>query len=114
MYEKNNKNFDELVTKIYLDKRFIEFERKMDKKFQLNTDRILNYVNHELEPLKKMSEEFYGFKNGIYDKLDWLIGAFNKFNEKHTTLTEQNSRFDDRLTNHESRLQVLEKRTKYA
>lgn len=112
--KKNNKNLDELVTKIYLDKRFIEFEKKMDKKFQLNTNRILAYVDHEIEPLKKMAEEFYEFRNSVYDRLDWLVGAFKKFNEEHTTLTEQYSRVDEQLTNHESRLQVLEKRTKYA
>lgn len=100
--KKNKKNSDQLVTKKYLNTVF-------DKRFQA----FEAYFKHELEPLKKMSEEFYELKNGIYDKLDWLIGAFKKFNEEHTTLTEQNSRFDDQLTDHESRLQVLEKRTKY-
>jgi hypothetical protein len=63
--KKNKKSSDELVTKIYLDKRLIEFEKKIDKKFQTNTDRILMYVNHELEPLKKMSEEFFDFNERL-------------------------------------------------
>ncbi|MEK7495554.1 MAG: hypothetical protein AAB788_02525 [Patescibacteria group bacterium] len=79
---------------------------------RLNTriDRMTKYVNFELEPVDDFKKEFKDFKDKIFDKLDWLIGKYNKFEEEHTVLTEQNKRSNSKLDNHEKRIFSLEQR----
>ena len=83
-----------------------------DTELRLNTriDRMTKYVDFELEPVNDFKKEFKDFKNKVFDKLDWLIGKYNKFEAEHTVLTEQNNRTNDKLTNHEKRIFSLEQR----
>ncbi|MFA5770193.1 MAG: hypothetical protein WC894_01700 [Patescibacteria group bacterium] len=71
-----------------------------------------NYLNYKIDSLDKkvdkFKEEFTGFKDSVLKSLDWLVGAFTKFEEEHTILTEQNGRANGKLDNHEARIEHLE------
>ncbi len=73
-----------------------------------------NYLNYKIESLEKKTEdfkkEFTEFKDSVLKSLDWLVGAFTKFSEDHTVLTEQNGRLHKKLDNHEDRIISLEQR----
>ncbi len=73
-----------------------------------------NYLNYKIDTLEKSVNEFKGeftiFKDSVLKSLDWLVGAFKKFGEEHTVLTEQNGRAIDKLENHEKRIMSLEQR----
>lgn len=77
-----------------------------------------NYFNYKIDTLEKKLDEFRDemmeFKDSVYNKLDWLVGAFKKFNEEHTVLTEQNKNNSDKLENHEIRIKTLEKHSIYS
>lgn len=99
--------------------------RKQRKKKQVNnlvtkndlkrTERYLEYkIEVDKAEAKKFREEFVKFKNYVYDKLDWLVGAFQKFNEEHTILSGKYSEVNEKLDNHENRISVLEKKTHYS
>jgi len=83
-----------------------------DTELRLNTriDRMTKYVDFELEPVNDFKKEFKDFKNKVFDKLDWLIGKYNKFEAEHTVLTEQNNRTNNKINNHEERILSLEQR----
>lgn len=71
-----------------------------------------NYLNYKIETLDKkvgdFKQEFVGFKDSVLKSLDWLVGAFKKFEEEHLSLTEQNNRSNRKLDNHEERIVSLE------
>ena len=73
-----------------------------------------NYLNYKIDTLEKKVDdfkvEFTGFKDSVLKSLDWLVGAFKKFEEEHTVLTEQNKRANGKLDNHEKRIFSLEQR----
>ena len=73
-----------------------------------------NYLNYKIDSLEKkvdeFKEEFVEFKDSVLKSLDWLVGAFKKFNDEHTILAEQNKRSNDKLNNHEKRIFSLEQR----
>ena len=71
---------------------------------------MTKYVDFEIEPVTDFKKEFKDFKNKVFDKLDWLIGKYNKFEAEHTVLTEQNNRTNDKLDVHEERISGLEQR----
>lgn len=77
------------ATQEYVDKRF---------------DRLFMHLDNRFEPLEKMKKDFDEFKDKVYISLDWLVGAFKKFDEEHTVLTEQNKRINKRLTSIEQRI----------
>lgn len=87
-------------------KDLVETENKLNKRI----DRLSKEIDFKLEPLMEFKEEFSGFKSSVLKTLDWLVGAFTKFNEDHTVLTEQNGRAHKKLDNHENRIISLEQR----
>ena len=95
-----------------LEKTFATKKDLKDTELRLNTriDRMTKYVDFELEPVNDFKKEFKDFKNKVFDKLDWLIGKYNKFEAEHTVLTEQNNRTNNKINNHEERILSLEQR----
>lgn len=71
-----------------------------------------NYLDYKIETARKESEqfikEFHDFKDSVLKSLDWLVGAFKKFDEEHTVASEQFTRLDDKVGNHEKRIMTLE------
>lgn len=101
------------VTKKYFDDKLDVAKRDLkDTELRLNKriDRVTKYVNFEIEPVTDFKKEFKDFKNKVFDKLDWLIGKYNKFEDEHNVLSEQNTRTNNKLDNHEDRIVNLEQR----
>lgn len=96
------------VTKGELKRELARFSTKNDLK---STE---NYLNYKIDSLEKkvdeFKEEFVGFKDSVLKSLDWLVGAFKRFEEEHLVLTEQNGRAIDKLEDHEKRIISLEQR----
>lgn len=95
-----------------LEKTFATKNDLKESEWRLNKriDRMTKYVDFEIEPVTDFKKEFKDFKNKVFDKLDWLIGKYNKFEEEHLVLTEQNERTNDKINNHEKRIFSLEQR----
>ncbi|VVA43372.1 conserved hypothetical protein [Candidatus Roizmanbacteria bacterium] len=95
-----------------LEKTFATKNDLKESELRLNKriDRMTKYVDFEIEPVTDFKKEFKDFKNKVFDKLDWLIGKYNKFEAEHTVLTEQNNRTNDKLDVHEERISGLEQR----
>ncbi|PIP14959.1 hypothetical protein COW98_01355 [Candidatus Roizmanbacteria bacterium CG22_combo_CG10-13_8_21_14_all_35_9] len=72
-------------------------------------DRVMEYIDFKLEPLNKFQREFTDFKDRITRTLDWLVGAFNKFDEELAVIAHRNRETDGKLENHEFRIKNLEK-----
>lgn len=66
----------------------------------------MNLLENELKDFKK---EFMKFKDQVLKTLDWLVGAFKKFDEEHAVLTGKYSQVNDQISNHEVRITTLEK-----
>lgn len=81
--KKNKKNFitEDILNK-KLDERFTRFEK---------------YLDHRLQPLEEMAEDFYKFQDFVIDKLDWLMGKYIKFEDEHMILTNRYSSINERL-----------------
>jgi len=87
------RKINQYVTKTFLKKELRSLDYKIDS------------IKKELDNFK---QEFNDFKDKTLTNLDWLVGAFKKFDEEHTVLTGNYSQINVQLDNHESRIQVLE------
>jgi hypothetical protein len=95
--------------------------RKTEASLREDLRKTENYLDTKIEMLKNelllLKKEFGEFKNYVYDKLDWLVGAFQKFDEEHTILSGRYSQVREKLDNHdnhEERISALEKKTAYS
>ena len=78
------------------------------------TTNFLSFRIDSLEnELKEFKNEFMKFKDQVLKTLDWLVGAFKKFDEEHTILTGQYSKVNEELVNHETRITTFEKKSSY-
>lgn len=104
-----------MITDADVKKLKTVFATKADlKKLELNLKGTENFLNYKINTLEKkvdfFKEEFKEFKDSVLKSLDWLVGAFTKFNEEHTVLSEQNKRTNIKLENHGKRIFTLEQR----
>jgi len=86
--KKREKDFQELKRRTEIRERYGVFTQGMledllDKKFE-----------EKLSPVRQKLQ-------GVDEKLDWLIGAYKKFDEELTLLS-------DRVSNHTDRLEIVE------
>ncbi len=101
------KDFNDGLTQTKKDIK--DSERRLNKRM----DRMLKYLDFRFKPLEEMSRDFFDFKSKIFDRLDWLIGRYQKFEDEYTVQAEQNKRILDKLDNHENRINTLEKSFKH-
>ncbi|MDP3974550.1 MAG: hypothetical protein Q8P65_01015 [bacterium] len=87
-------------TELGLKKEINNFKKSVDIRFEIVENAI-----------KGLSKDFAEFKEHTYKTLDWLVGAFKKFDEEHTVLTVRYSRINKSIDNHETRISILEKKT---
>ncbi len=102
----------DLVTKQYLDKRFIQ-ERKytqtyIDGKF----DALMKYIDFKTEGIEELRSDFAGLKSDMFDKLDWLIGAYQRLDEERIVHAQHHEDINKTTDNHEIRIGQLENHTK--
>ena len=73
-----------------LEKTFATKEELKKTESQLNNriDRLSQNIDYKLAPLIEFKEDFSSFKSSVLKTLDWLVGAFKKFEEEHLVLTE--------------------------
>ncbi len=115
----NNK----LVTKSYLDKKLNtslnSFEKKIDKKVDnlkiyvdMRFDNFLKYNELKFRMIEKtlneIKDEFIKFRDFTYDKLDWLVHEYQKFDQTLTIIDSSYPVLNDRINNHEKRITSLE------
>lgn len=71
------------------------------------------YLTHKFDALEIRVNEFYNefkeFKDSVLKTLDWLVGAFKKFDEEHAILSERYLSINKTIENHEDRITKLEK-----
>ena len=83
------------------------------QELKLEIDRVIKYVDYKTDRLEKailtLSKELAEFKEHTNKTLDWLVGAFKKFDEEHTILSARYSTVNKTLDNHEERITTLEK-----
>jgi len=83
--------------------------KEVEKRLNNRMDRIQRYMDFKINPIENAVAELIGFKNKILDRLDWLIGKYQKFEKEYTVQVQQNKRILDRLENHENRIISIEK-----
>ena len=83
--------------------------KELEYKLNSRMDRMQKYIDFKINPFEEMHRDFYDFKNKIFDRLDWLIDRYQKFEDEYTIQVEQNKRILDRLENHKNRIDNIEK-----
>jgi hypothetical protein len=56
-----------------------------------------------------MSQDYYKFKDHVNKTLDWLVGAYQKFDEEYLIMSTTHTEMNDVLDNHEKRISLLER-----
>src|SRR3990167_1977497 len=92
------------LKKIFATK--IELKEEIEKS-NLYTERLFMALSKDLSDFKNEMREFRDRTNKT---LDWLVGAFKKFDEEHSILTARYSTIGKTIDNHETRITVLEKK----
>lgn len=104
--EKNNDN--QIVTRGILREEFAAFDKHLEKAFDNQFNRIKSYLDFRLKPLEEMMEDYYKWKDHVNKTLDWLVGAYQKFEEKYDFVSSKQVDTQNRLENHEGRIMTLE------
>ena len=101
-----------------LDKRFEQFGRQITENITGRiTQQVTQQVTQQTTHVVSQLIEYIDVRVGAVEKiqmemkntLDWLVGAYKKFEEEHMVLTSKYSSVQHRLDDHEERLVVLEK-----
>lgn len=136
--QKNNRTDNNTLTKEYLDKKLSNFATKDDLKNFATKDDLKklradikfieldlkqqikgteHYLDHRVNTIEKKIDGFVNdfdkLKDWMYDKLDWLVVKYKKFDEEHTVLSSGYSKINEKIENHEGRIAVLEKKAPY-
>lgn len=84
------------------------------EELKLEIDRANNYTEKLFMALSKDLSDFKNemreFRDSTAKTLDWLVGAFKKFDEEHSILTARYSTIGKTIDNHELRITNLEKK----
>ena len=99
MRKKNNQLVTVDVLEAVLDKRFEQFGKQITTQI---VSQLIEYIDMRVGAVETDQEE-------MRNTLDWLVGAYKKFEEEHMILTSKYTSVQHRLDNHEDRLVELEK-----
>lgn len=95
------------LEKVFVTKsEFNEFKINANKHFDLLEYRVTQLS----QEFNEFREEMREFRDQTYKTLDWLVGAFKKFDEEHAILSARYSTINKTIDNHENRITSLEKR----
>ncbi|OGK31204.1 hypothetical protein A3F29_01775 [Candidatus Roizmanbacteria bacterium RIFCSPHIGHO2_12_FULL_33_9] len=102
----------ELVKDFITKKEFLQFTNE-NNNFKLGVNKRFELLEYRVAQLTKEFKEFRDemreFREQTYKSLDWLVGAFKKFDEEHTILSTRYSTINKTIDNHENRITSLEK-----
>lgn len=98
-----------------LDKRIVtkDYLKIELNKVQSNFNGIYYRLDRLEERMDKFEQKFEEFKDQVFMKLDWLVGAFQKFDQEHTILTGNYASINGAVDDHEKRITSLEKTTSH-
>ena len=99
---KSNITTDQPISNQYLDKKLEQLAKQM-----------LEYVDIRFKTVEERLDAIDIRHDKILTTLDWLVGAFKKFDEEHTVLTGRYADVRETLDDHESRIAVMEKKARY-
>ncbi len=92
---------DKIVTNKFL-------KEHLDEVFEKYFVKIKEYIDFKVKPLEDMSIDYYTFKDHVTKTLDWLVGAYQKFDEEYIIMASTHSKMQDILENHEKRIVIIE------
>jgi len=72
---------------------------------------VLDVIDDLRKELRDFKNEMREFKVQTAKTLDWLVGAFKKFDEEHSILTATILMTNKTMNNHELRISTLEKKS---
>jgi hypothetical protein len=112
---------DEIITKGFLKSQFDIRDKRLDKRFDKTVIDIIDYIETRFVAYEDRLFGFEGKLSSLEEKmdhrfdrvmktLDWLVGAFKKFDEEHTVLAGNYGEIKNQLTKHETRICYLEDR----
>jgi len=88
----------------YIDKRLNKQDKTISKRFIAMQESI----DFSLEPIMQEQEINKKFRFEVMKTLDWLVGAFKRFDEEHSILAGNYSNVTDQLDDHGQRIDKLE------
>ena len=89
------------------------FEPK--EKHKKDIDRVIEYVNLRFEAIEEIYQfrkEFKEFKESVLKTLDFLVGAYKKFDDEYFLISHQLLNVDKILGKHETRITRLEEKNR--
>ena len=92
------------LKKVFVTKQELKLEIDRANSY---TEKLFMSLSKDLLEFKK---EMVDFRNRTDKALDWLVGAFKKFDEEHIILSARYSTINKIIDNHENRITSLEKR----
>ena len=88
----------------YIDKTLGKQDEKFSKRFKA----IQASIDFSLKPIIQEQEINKKFRFEVMKTLDWLVGAFKRFDEEHSILAGNYSNVTDQLDDHGQRIDKLE------
>lgn len=87
--------------------------KDLTKKFEALKTGLIFYIEEKMKPLEESVKRSEKIWQNVSVTLDWLVGKFTKFDQELTILIARYPDLNDKLENHEKRIQTLEKKTSY-
>ena len=89
-----------------VEKNFQDVKRRSEikERYGVFTQKMFEQLLEELR-LRIRDDTKFDY-NKLNEKLDWLIGAYKKFDEEHTLLSNKVSSIEDRLNTTEGKLKI--------
>lgn len=97
------KQSNDFVTKNHFDKTITDVNQKFDKKLIALRDGLILYFEGRFNKIEEALDKHEKILESISKTLDWLVHKFTKLDEE----------LHENLSNHETRIQVLEKKSSY-
>lgn len=109
---------ENMVTKTELDKGLEQQEKKADKSFHelyhflqknMATKNDVGVVATRIDNIERNfvhKDEFAGFKNGVYNKFDTVMGKLDELGTEDKMRESGLSRVEDNMENHDKRIKA--------
>lgn len=103
------KQSNDFVTKKIFDKEV----KDLYQKIYTVKDGLIYYVDQRFKKIEETLEKHEKILESISKTLDWLVHKFTKLDDELTVAGSKYTEIHENLSNHETRIQVLEKKSSY-